>query len=219
MVKMKKNQQGFTIIELLVATAVFSIVMVIILAAFLRVGQLYYKGIYLSKTQESTRNISDDIVNQLRLNGNPAALRAGGTINSHPVFFMCVGNKRYSFMSNNVVNTANESNTNFGLVRDTFLPAIGCVSPTASPLVSPTEMLSDKMRLVATGTGAGQSDLLNTCTSISSHTTCVVHVHIEFGDDDLLTAVNTPGTTCTGPLSGSQFCATTDLDTTIYPLQ
>lgn len=224
---MKRNQLGFTIVELLIATTVFSVVMVLCLAAFLRVGQLYYKGLFLARTQEATRNISDDITNQLRLNGGGTDLVRVPATN---VFYMCAGSKRYSFMSNNVVNTQTESDSNYGLVRDN-LPSLGCVSPIASNFDNTkTELLNDKMRIVATGTLTNQTDLYTDCKTVSTRRICNVHVHVDFGDNDLLvnpannasftTAINVVSSgNCSGPLAGSQFCATTDLDTTIYPLQ
>jgi prepilin-type N-terminal cleavage/methylation domain-containing protein len=212
-----KKQQGFTIIELLIATLVFSIVMVVCLSAFLRTGQLYYKAIYLARTQEAARDISDDIVNELRHNGGATPLLPD-SIAGHQVYFLCVGNQRYSFMSGHEVDVGSESGTNFGLVRDD-MPSSGCVSPsTAGFSANHTELLNDKMRLVATGTGAGQSDLLITPIAVASGSTYDIHIHIDFGDDDLLDNPALPGTTCVGPLGGSQFCATTDIDTTVLPL-
>jgi prepilin-type N-terminal cleavage/methylation domain-containing protein len=218
---MKKQQQGgFTIIELMIATLVFSIIMVICLSAFLRVGQLYYKGIYLSKTQEAARNISDEVVSQLRLNGGSPTLNPGTPINGHTVYFFCINNERYSFMSGNEVHTDAESDTNFGLVRDDHSPTQPCLSPTDQAFSSNhAELLGDFMRVVAVGTSPGQSDVLFTPATINSHILWTLHLHIDFGDDDLLDNPAASSATCQGPLIGSQFCATTDVDTSVYPLQ
>ena len=53
----KLRNKGFTIVELLIATAVFSFILLVVTTGIIRLGNMYYKGVISSRTQESIRNI------------------------------------------------------------------------------------------------------------------------------------------------------------------
>ncbi len=52
---------GFTIIELLIATTIFSVVLLLAASGLLYIGRLYYKGLTSSATQEAARNIMQEL--------------------------------------------------------------------------------------------------------------------------------------------------------------
>lgn len=63
---MRGNQRGFTLVELLLATAVFSIALVAITAAIIQLFKAYQSGISIRKTQSTARVISEELTRQAR---------------------------------------------------------------------------------------------------------------------------------------------------------
>lgn len=57
----RNNQKGFTLVELLLATAVFSIALVAITTALIQLFKMYQSGISIRKTQHSARVISEEL--------------------------------------------------------------------------------------------------------------------------------------------------------------
>lgn len=62
----RSNQRGFTLVELLLATAVFSIALVAITAALIQLFKMYQSGISIRKTQHSARVISEELTVKAR---------------------------------------------------------------------------------------------------------------------------------------------------------
>jgi prepilin-type N-terminal cleavage/methylation domain-containing protein len=89
------GQHGFTIIELLIATAVFSTILVLASGMMINIGKMYYKGINQSRIQYAVRTITDEVAAQLQLADNviPAAPLAG-------VEAICIANTRYTYIEN-----------------------------------------------------------------------------------------------------------------------
>lgn len=56
-----KNTAGFTIVELMIATVVFSVILILITTGIIQIGKAYYKGIIGSRTQETARKITDEV--------------------------------------------------------------------------------------------------------------------------------------------------------------
>lgn len=101
---MKTNStRGFTIVELMIATVVFSMVLLLLATAIIFVGRVYYKGVATNRTQESARVIIDDMSQSIRF-GNPsvddsAFLRtATQTLGGQAVTSVCVGDARYTYV-------------------------------------------------------------------------------------------------------------------------
>lgn len=69
MIKKSKiqSQHGFTIIELLISTAVFTTMLLVCAVATAQIGRMYYKSTIKVNTQQVTRSTSDLISQQIRL--------------------------------------------------------------------------------------------------------------------------------------------------------
>ena len=207
--KSNKNQQGFTIAELLIATAVFSVLLVGILSALIKVSDLFYKGVSMSKTQEDARNIvqsiSDDIQFSARAHNNFNA-----DSHNNPVGVFCIGNHRYRYQ----IGTQVDNGPTYGLARDSV--GGGACSPVGTmPLNTATTryMLDASMQLNA---------LSVTCNSGR----CNVKIHLIFygGDPDGLfispsgfsgSPWQAPDAQCTGGIETTDLCATVDYDSTV----
>lgn len=211
---MKKHnpQTGFTLIELMIATTIFSIVLTVILAAFLQIGRMFYKGVSTNNTNESTRILVDDISNDVRL--------ADGASNAQVIsgdkYYFCVGSHRYTYVLKQQVTASNISNLNplamnAGVIRDT--PG-SCDATTAAG--------DDKQQLL------GPNMQLNALDFKCAPTGCAIHAHvIYYGADKTVfaspshssytpeQAINEPDARCSGNLLSTQFCAWGDISTNV----
>ena len=183
-----KNQTGFTILELMIATAVFSVLLAVCMTAFLQVGRMFVKGVNLSLTQEDTRNILDSISGDIRFSGQTPDL---SNLSSG---YFCVGQHRYKF---SLFKQVGDPDTPYGLVRQNL--SGGCIAPSAQDgATDPIEMLNNGMQL---------NKLDVTCVAQS----CDIAINVIFyGGDASVLAPNArdPDARCKGSKTGSQFCAT-----------
>ena len=197
------NQNGFTIIELMFATIIFATVMILLLASFLQIGRMFYKGISMARTQDAARAVVDNITDDIRfvqdITGLPPA-----SLGSDRYYF-CIGGHRYTYQLKKQVGVS----TDVGVRRDT-LGGGGCAAP-SGPLLEPTELLGPDMQL-------------NNFELSCANSRCTVKLHIVFygADSEVFTSESNPGdptnapdAQCSGGLISSQFCATSELATTV----
>lgn len=206
------SQNGFTILELMVATVVLSVVLLIATMTILGVGKLYYKGQNATHTNDTARNILEDVSQHIEFSAlspnlfaSPAItgcptyqLPSGPTVSfwcnsvgSVKVYAYCTDTTRYSF----VVGEQFKDGTNHVLWEDTVPSA-----DTANCL--PLNVLS----LDANGipkkfsnnqpTGSNGKELLLSgmrltgfkITQNPSTGAYDITMGVAYGDDDLLTA-------------------------------
>lgn len=195
------NKRGFTIIELMIATVVFSLVVLVITVAVMQFSRQYYRGVVASSTQGTARSIIDDVTRSIQFNKEGIyELREGSVIKGY-----CVGGvKRYSFEP-----FQQALGNRHSLVTDTV--NAGCststppldISAINAPLSTPNarEMVGERMRIAKFNI-------------TSSGGLYVVTVKVVYGDNDLLTSTTNADMQCkTG--AGSQFCAVSELTTTV----
>lgn len=210
----KKNLKGFTIIELLVATLVFSIVLVVVLAAFVQISRLFYKGVNIANLHNDTRTITQDIENDIKFVQSAPQSFADPVDPSRPWLpagkgYFCIGLHRYTYNIGQQVN----SSATFGIKRQTISYGSGCPSAALAPGTNPEELLDNGMQL-------------NSISIDCKGSRCLVNVHVIFygGTPDIFTTklsnyTRTPWTApdaeCTGSLTDSQYCATADYNRTV----
>jgi prepilin-type N-terminal cleavage/methylation domain-containing protein len=200
----KKRQAGFTIIELLIATAVFSVILLVCAFALLQIGRTYYKGVTSTKVQETARSIMDDISRGIQFSGDPIAPTSS---NPPQTYMFCVGSQRYSVKTNQqVIDTSPDSARHQGyhaLVIDTVA---GCNSGSGSQnldaqTVSGRELVSPNMRLAKL-----------TVTDVGANNLYQINIRVVYGDDEVL---DDTFTNCRSERAGTQFCAVSELTTTV----
>ncbi len=106
------DTRGFTIVELMIATVVFSLVMVICLVGMVQVSRAYYKGITISKTQEAGRFLMDEISSTIQFSGSSINPNNDGTVVAMPVN---VGFPSNSFVNNGVTDPSVFNDGGFGV--------------------------------------------------------------------------------------------------------
>jgi prepilin-type N-terminal cleavage/methylation domain-containing protein len=202
------RQAGFTIIELLVASSVFSVILLLSATAMIQIGKTYYKGITEARTQETARDILSGISQAVQFSGGDIATI---TPNSNTKGF-CIGSTRYSYIPGKLYA---KTPTGHAFVMDS-----DCSSKKAQDLDSgglaanSTELLGVNMRLDN-----------NPVVSAIAATPGLysVNVTVLYGDDDLIqngdgstpyNSTNTPHN-CLPTTKGGQFCAMSELDTVV----
>lgn len=91
------SSDGFTIVELMVATTVFSIILLLCTYGVLQVSRSYYKGVTLVRTQNTTRAIMDEVSNTFRFGG-------ASDFQEDPGTKYCLGKKRFTYQLNKMRN-------------------------------------------------------------------------------------------------------------------
>ena len=103
---MKLNNKGFTLLELLIATTVFSVILLLCTFGLIQVGRNYYKGITLSRAQNSARSVMNLLTQSVQYSGsNPVGDLPEGTGPNSGVF--CVGTVRFEYKLNSKVGDPN----------------------------------------------------------------------------------------------------------------
>ncbi len=204
MQRSKHDQAGFTIIELLIATTVFSFFLLLTSSMILQISRTYYKSTLEAKTQESAREIISEISQAIQVSDgtvtpiSPAF--SGGTTSS-----FCAGSARFTFRPGieQFENGTAPDQANHVLVADS-VPA-GCPTGSLTAFSSNTqrELMPDRTRL---------ADL--TVTPLGALGLYTIKVRLVYGDAEVL---SNPGLTNAGcaAIRTSQFCAISELTTTV----
>jgi prepilin-type N-terminal cleavage/methylation domain-containing protein len=212
------SDKGFTIVELLIATLIFSVVLVVLTTSFISISNNFYKGVTAANVQNTARNVANDIVQAIQNNSGPIT---SGVPNNGSLDY-CIGGVRYSYllgyelkkglsMANDITNQSP-----YGLVTDaasTYCdnnsPALDLKAASVPPV---RELLTENTRLLSfTINPIGSCDGANSNLCLYS-----VNVVVIYGDNDLLTAAPYDANTICQSGSGSQSCAWTQLSTFAY---
>lgn len=213
---MKNNQKGFTLVELLIATTIFSTMMLLATAGILQIGKIYYKGFMVTKTQEATRIIVDDISRNIQTGAKAKVERSSpGTYQA-----VCVGLVRYSYTldvqlgpvvpaSKHVV-WVDRIQENMTVPGGQFCPSVDLSS--ATPADYRTDSIATRGRELM-GTNMR---LINFEIEPSATSSQPVHIKVKvvYGEPDLSPP---PDYLCAPTEQGGQFCAVAELETFVKP--
>jgi hypothetical protein len=203
----------------MIATLIFSVILTVVTAGIIQFTNEYYKGITASNTQSAARAVSDAITQDIQFSaGDTGSVTQTPPASITQADAFCAGGHLYSyFLSKQVSNppstVTSKDQAWHGLMEDTS-PAPGkCNSPTPEDMTKATlpsantrELLDLHMRvskLEISQVGSSSSQLYN------------VNVRVVYGDDDLLNNATSATPTCKSGQAGSQFCAVSELDTTV----
>lgn len=218
------SERGFTIVELMMATIVFSVIMLVAAGAVVRFTSNFQRAVTATNTQTAARSIIDSVSQSVQFNGGdkPKKLTNSGKTG------WCVGYTRYSYVKGKqLIDVDNATSTRFALVEDST--GIGCYGE-AQTLSSGTpagqEMLGEHMRLVKFDVNESDS-----ATGVWD-----VTVKVVYGEDEVLCSPSVPNSCNTATTSeiflnasqltslndlqckggkGTQFCAVSEIKTTV----
>ncbi len=217
------NAKGFTIIELLIATAVFSTILLLASNAVVQIGRLYYKGLTSTLTQEAARATSEDVSRAIQLGNRGDVNRsddAGKDFDDPKA--VCIGDTRYTYAINRQIggSTGGPHALWVDQAPDGGCPTVDLNIPT--PSADGRELLGPNMRLL--------NFEINDISPLSVYNVKVV---VGYGDNELLTHYNQQGelvdlsgdgaidqndsgmAQCELGGIGSNFCAISALDTVV----
>lgn len=207
----KLQSRGFTLVELMIATSIFSVIMMISLYSFLQISRYYTKGISIIRTQDATRNLAADIVAQLQMSSGLVETLA---ISPSGYYRTCLGNKIYQYAPNII-----EDGTGRALASYSNLTALGCAA------VTPDN--ATKQVLLKTGTRL--LELTAVPVNGTSAQLFSVNVALLFAPDDgdgslpgtELVETGTDPTVysqwrCKTAVKGSEYCALSRISTMVY---
>jgi prepilin-type N-terminal cleavage/methylation domain-containing protein len=120
-----KSQKGFTIIELMISTVIFSLVLLGASSGIVQIGKKYSKGITYSRTQEVARSTVDEIAQSLqftsqsiRIPNYPEVVAGSGPASEYNIYNLLFASE----LSSGPVVLSNEPTPS---VADTFYFCIG----------------------------------------------------------------------------------------------
>jgi prepilin-type N-terminal cleavage/methylation domain-containing protein len=218
------SQTGFTIVELLIATTIFTMVLLIASYAIVHVGKLYYKGLITGRTQDMARQFGDEISQTIQfgpqcdtvqcfMRENTAGVPFSSGTQNITVRSRCLGSNRYSYVLEKPMGTGSLEARHVlwrDRVPDDYLTCapldLTQVTPSDTFTLSPgADLLASKMRIPVFNVTGGS--LWN------------IEFVISHGDSvDLFEAAtaSVPAfTRCVGIRASGQFCAVAGYSTTV----
>ncbi len=240
---MKQQQRGFTIVELLFSTAIFSVILLLCLSALVQIGRMYVKGVTTAQTQQSAGAVLDELSQAMQFSGakintiaiipgngggvseryGPTIPISGGSVAQGALGYFCIGNTRYTFAMDRMQGEANDVNRKM-IRHDFWVDEPGqCagVDPVQLYTTAPVDL-----------TSAGNPSNYNGRDLLSDNMRLIrmrlnplatdgsiwrVQITVAYGDDDLL--ITDPQDSsrryCRGGNIGTQFCAFSELSTIV----
>jgi prepilin-type N-terminal cleavage/methylation domain-containing protein len=208
------HEQGFSIVELMIATTVFSVVLLLCATAIIQVGRMYYKGVIVSRTEDVSRKVIEDLAQAVQFKGDGQIHDSGlGFAGSPPVRALCIGSVRYVYARPDFSLSDNGATTSRHVLWKDRMGAQETCNTTGvnmsidTPSAGGQELLSGNMRVVelsATPSGEGWA----------------IKATIAYGEDAALYTVNNVASPnafaqCVNSNSGGQFCAVSALNTLV----
>lgn len=199
MIKKHDFEKGFTLVELLIATTVFSVILLLCTYGIISVGRTYYKGVTITRTQEVARNIMDDITQAIQFSGGSIqpSIIANASIQG-----FCIADRRYSYIINDMLDDVPTDHA-FVVDKSGQPCAAGMQVQTINQAVLPNqanskEMLLPNMRVLAVSVQE------------VSERQYRVSIKIASGDNASLEGA-APNLQCRNRSGDSQYCAVTEL--------
>ena len=204
-------QAGFTIVELMIATVVFSLILIVITMGVLSFTNSYYKGVNSSNVQTTTQSAIDTISQAIQFNGTSISQSTPGSKG-----IVCVGSQQFSYnLGKEVASNNTGDHATWGLYQSTGSGT--CTAGSVPVTTGGKELLGPSMRLTEFSV-----------TNVPNTNLWQVKVSVALGDHDLLygvsgdfyggipspTAVYGSDISCQ-PHTGSQFCAVSKLSGTV----
>jgi prepilin-type N-terminal cleavage/methylation domain-containing protein len=202
-IRNQQGQKGFTIVELMMATLVFSMILLLVTLGVLQVNRVYYKGVTEANTQAVARTVMDTVSQAIQFNGgNVTPIPTAASPTAGTKYYVCVNNQQFIYWPGYqlVSGTPGTHQTNQALIQRTI--AGSCTAPTGT--ITGRELLSPNMRL---------SNLQ--VSQIGTTNLYKVQVRIVYGDDTVMNNPTTTSSNCKGIRAGNQFCSITDLTTVV----
>lgn len=184
--RLSLKNKGYTILELMISTVVFGVLLLIISGIIVQITKQYYKGLIKARTEQVARNVAEEIASNIQYTKDDPLVGID-TVPPSDVKGYCIGERLYSVVKHQQLG----SGTDVVIQRteDCSAPPTNAVVPGATELIGKYMRVS---KFDITGTG----DIWT------------VEIKVIYGDDDLLDDHDQPTAKCKGGSGiGAQFCA------------
>lgn len=218
-----KSQAGFTVAELTIASAIFSIVLLVALAGFMQIGHIFYKGVTVTSTQETANQIYHDVSGYFQT-ASTVSPQLTTPVNGY--YYYCIGGARFTYNIDNALDTSvgpdhspppPAGTGNFGILKDILPGGSACAAPCSdlvspftckTPFNNPQELLGEKMRVLKFDIKPGsQANLFD------------ISMMFAYGDDQVL-GYQSPGVPtsryCLPGSTNQQFCSIINEDGAVF---
>jgi len=204
--KNRLNDKAFTILELLIATAISSGAILMLMFGFLSISQSYTKGLTVAETQNTARDVVNTISQSIQF-GDPNLINTNYI--GIPDGWFCADNDIFVYQLGQSVSTTTASLVESPL--DTACPQ----AATTSSYPSGKELLGPNMRLTAFSVTPGPDNtyVINIRVVYSVNNTFLIGVTQSSGPT-LYYDQGSSKVICSGQ-SGQDFCATAGLQTVV----
>lgn len=216
MVTFKKNQKGFTILELIIASTVFGVMLLLASAGIIQIGKIYYKGIVVNRTQEAVRVVVDDISRNYQTKptgANPYSTSdsfGGGNGGPGSPRAVCIGQTRYTYQTGMVVKPGT-----FALWTDQIKLGADCTAPNLNGVPANMVPGDDNSESESDYAKAYRKEMLANNMRLSQFSLPMpvnnmqeVYVRIVYAPEEDVLKNATPGSEeCISTETGGQFCA------------
>lgn len=214
------QSRGFTIVEFMIATTVFSVILMGVTAAVLHISRSYQHSLYASATQAATRNLVDSVAQAVKFSAGDVNFIDGGDTDA-----WCIGNRQFLFVPgrqldgpNPATATAHAALTRLNVNNNCLIQDV-----VSSPVSGqPNELLGKSMRI----------SKLSVENRITEPALYIVTTRVLYGDDDLfcidaatcdpasstvltIDQLKSDNVRCKSS-AGSQFCAVSELSVSVY---
>lgn len=229
----QKLQAGFTILELMIATVIVSVILLLVTSVMVGIQNLYNKGVSQESIQNNVRNIVNAVTQEIQ-DANGLAGSSVKTVNNvesgtvdgitYTEQATCIGSTEYLY----VIGAQVGSETQQGLWQDTKPPGgCGLFAPNPTPdLISGTNMDSG-VAYLASGARLTDFEVILPSTVPGSDTNYQVYASVAIGTDGTNGTAKLLNLNPAGPSGhydysarcitqiGDQFCATASLSTEV----
>jgi prepilin-type N-terminal cleavage/methylation domain-containing protein len=232
---MWKSESGFTIVELMIALSVLSVLLITATVVLIQIGGLYAKGVNAADLQNVNRNVVADITGQLQFSGTPpngctditnnvtcytetrniTVPKVGGGTIDIPVYSYCIGKTRYSYVINHKLGVDSYSGEKVPHVlwRDTMTDTSRCkpVDILNGTDINASPSSGDGYEMLGSNMRLTRFDIQQVS---GSNGVYGIQVWMAFGDNDLIHTQADGASTCSGGI-GTQFCAISSISTQV----
>ncbi len=217
------RQRGFTIVELMIATMVFGVILLGVTAAITTMGKKYQRSMYASNTQAVTSNLVDTLSQAVRYtSGMPQ--KGGNPLTDTGSY--CIGEKQILYAQGmRLGDTAAATSSRFAVLVRSGDSTCSTIPSITQPLSIPGEY----QELLGRGMRISKLDIFQ-----QSDGSFKVEARVVYGEDDLLCSESVANSCRAGepylnasqlrsldnlqckPGPGSEYCSASELSATVY---
>jgi prepilin-type N-terminal cleavage/methylation domain-containing protein len=199
MVVKPKNNQGFTVLELLIAISVFSVTILMVTTVIIGISKQYQKGIISAQLSESARTFQQDIALAVGYQGGVTTGIAGGYT------YLCSGQNQYFWKNQKNIGTGVRSIASpQGLYKKVLVSGVNCGVDSI-----PTNLTTDT-NVANLLPGAGfvyDISVADAGTETDCTTGCTLNIFLKAGAKDMFIDGNISNY-CLPVLLGGEYCTT-----------